>query len=772
MTTLGDYDPEWEDDPSSLQEPQRQEGSSGSGPSRARAAGPSLGVSDRAEALPEEAKDGEGDVLPVSGLIEEIGRQPEPGWYGLPAELVAVLVPYFPGPLQLQAAFDSEDQASSLLLDIMGTSTMAFGLAGLGRLQGWATDLEAWRVSQARSFKRARSSRMAHGISHGVRLSTEKRAPEPKASSMGLYLVPTIALAAKRTRSRLQKMLDKVDGTDGGLTRAAVEKQERDRWAGLLWEYIQRADMPVVMEVLATTDPDSAKLRLFGALRARTLRNRAHVWAKVSSWLRMVKGRTHPQSTADMLDYLDAVELTVSAPDAIAAALYLLERVGGLPADRRISQSQVWIASVKAHKLELEQGSAGARKARMPTVAMILSWEMEVMDVSQVLCYRITAWCRLLKTWLCLRSDDLQGIELDSIRIGEFCTSMKLTRSKTTGAGKKVKEVRMYMSHLCSLSGQPWMATGLAALKDSLPSGARDFLLPGFGPNGDTFRRKMMSYSEASALSRGLSAQLRIPVRGKSGAWQLVAGSRLLPDELGKLFTEHSERHFLPSVAAEAGEGAERRSFLGRWGIDSYAGSEYNLSARQIVIDLQGKVVRFLNEGKPGHDETELLEEIAETCKAAGLDHVAIVRGHTVLFGTPGASGRSLHQMTAGMGPPAAAEEQPVELPPSEALVATSEAKESPSPFWVSVARRTKHRKLHRSGGCGILRWEVHHHEDVEKLTSSCADSFCKACWPAKFNPDGKAPWEQADAEASLEQVSSAGSEEESSSDSDSSVAA
>ncbi len=78
------------------------------------------------------------------------------------------------------------------------------------------------------------------------------------------------------------------------------------------------------------------------------------------------------------------------------------------------------------------------------------------------------------------------------------------------------------------------------------------------------------------------------------------------------------------------GEGSERRAFLGRWGIDAYAGSEYNLSARQIVMGLQCKVVKYLNGGKPGHDETELLQELYLMAVDSGLDGVQI--GDTTRF--------------------------------------------------------------------------------------------------------------------------------------------
>jgi hypothetical protein len=287
-------------------------------------------------------------------------------------------------------------------------------------------------------------------------------------------------------------------------------------------------------------------------------------------------------------------------------------------------------------------------------------------------------------------------------KVSDFGFTFTLGRSKTTGAGKEVREVKLFLNQGCTLSGADWTQVGLDLLRKHLPEGKRDFLLPIFTKGGDSFLSKMMDYNGASAASRLLSRVMEVPQRDSGGRWKLALDELLLPGNLGKLFTEHSERHLLVSIAAEAGEPQERRSYLGRWGIDKYAGSEYMLSSRQIICDIQQKVVKYLMDGKPGHDESDVISEIAEMAKMEGFDPVKLKRHHSVLFGDPSYSGRNLHQVPVRAAEVPAAGLDELE----EEQKAAAEAQGAPTPYWVCILGKSQHRRLHRAGGCALLKWK------------------------------------------------------------------
>jgi hypothetical protein len=287
--------------------------------------------------------------------------------------------------------------------------------------------------------------------------------------------------------------------------------------------------------------------------------------------------------------------------------------------------------------------------------------------------------------------------------------------------------VKLFMNQGCTLSGADWTQVGLDLLRKHLPEGKRDFLLPIFTKGGDSFLSKRMDYNGASAASRWLSRVMEAPQKTSGGRWKLALDELLLPGDLGKLFTEHSERHLLVSIAAEAGVPQEHRSYLGRWGIDEYAGSEYMLSSRQIICDIQQKVVKYLMDGKPGHDESDVIGEIAEMAKTEGFDSVKLKGRHSVLFGDPSYSGRNLHQV------PARAAEVPAEGldEVAEEQKAAAEAPGVPTPYWICILGKSQHRRLHRAGGCALLKWKCELGQDVQVLSSGGADSICENCWPA-----------------------------------------
>lgn len=69
---------------------------------------------------------------------------------------------------------------------------------------------------------------------------------------------------------------------------------------------------------------------------------------------------------------------------------------------------------------------------------------------------RIGAWLKLLKTWASLRFDDLANIKLENLKFYDGKLAGILRKTKTTGAGKRVRELLIFVSEEAYLHRKQW----------------------------------------------------------------------------------------------------------------------------------------------------------------------------------------------------------------------------------------------------------------------------------------------------------------------------
>ena len=97
---------------------------------------------------------------------------------------------------------------------------------------------------------------------------------------------------------------------------------------------------------------------------------------------------------------------------------------------------------------------------------------------------------------------------------------------------------------------------------------------------------------------------------------------------------------------------------------------------------------------------------------------------------------------------------------PVEPIVKIIDAQEEPAettvqalaPFWVSVSRKKKIRRIHKAGGCSV-RWDCVWWEDALTMEAAKANAICRKCWPLRTEESVQ------DAEAEATSSSSSGSE-------------
>jgi hypothetical protein len=89
-------------------------------------------------------------------------------------------------------------------------------------------------------------------------------------------------------------------------------------------------------------------------------------------------------------------------------------------------------------------------------------------------------------------------------------------------------------------------------------------------------------------------------------------------------WTEHSERRFLNSKAAEMGISEATRNFLGRW--LPKESDNYLVTARATVYNVQDQVARQFLQAPKSFDESEIFGQVTTRMKLAGLgdDRVSV----------------------------------------------------------------------------------------------------------------------------------------------------
>ena len=151
----------------------------------------------------------------------------------------------------------------------------------------------------------------------------------------------------------------------------------------------------------------------------------------------------------------------------------------------------------------------------------IAAWEVTLVDTTAEFRWRIMSWIRLLKTWGCFRFDDVRGIDASRLRLSEFGPSRVLSRTKTTGPGRKVVEIPFFIDHCCDLTQSSWIDMGFKLWQETAGPFNRDYFLQEFNVPGTKFREKMLGYDVCSALNRRLLSELRAPVRLVGRLWKL-----------------------------------------------------------------------------------------------------------------------------------------------------------------------------------------------------------------------------------------------------------
>ncbi len=603
-----------------------------------------------------------------------------------------------------------------------------FGLliASAKRAQGW----------QARQHAHAPLSRLAsEAESKRRRLQTEeleRRLLGVGAPSATASAAPLPALTARRRHSL------------GPVARAAApkgsasqeEQQLRQRLLDELVDLLLRLGGPVIEQARQTADPRAVLRLVAGGKRARTLRARLRAWRAFAAWLDTAHHEAWPSSWSRVIDY---GQVRADEPCGkqtllgVFAAVRFVESASGFHADRQVTTSTLYAAAAK----ELLSGitararGGGPRPANRPLVAQLLWLERSLMDEDNLMWIRGYCFWKLLQTWACLRFDDHRGLAPSSMVLADGSLTAVLKRTKTTGGDKRIAERIISVSGSAYLEQDRWLAVGLDIWRQIAPA-ERDYLLGSPCADFTQVQSRELSYAAAAGWSRALTFQF---------VDSLGAGA--VADVVGRHYTEHSHRAWLPSAAQALGASEAQLEVLGGW---RAAASRAYMRAAPIKMRLiQSEVARVARQSLGGKDvlgERQLHQELCRHVSAQGhaADYVIAVLSPLVLYPLPHDDVRrwSIDVDAAADGRPSQGSADAAEPGQARRASAPSEGHrvrrlpEEVKGYVVSISGKHGFRRLHLLGRCHrVLGVDYACYEELgsEMPGPSQYDDVCGQCW-------------------------------------------
>ena len=423
-----------------------------------------------------------------------------------------------------------------------------------------------------------------------------------------------------RWPTRLQKKLQEI-GTDDQRLRDKVEREERARWVRELRQQLIDGDCPAVRDEGLCRD----LTRRFGkGRRASTLRKHVKTWDKLSLWMLGTFRHRWPESPAEVCRYLECLAdepCGRTIPNSIYKTLMFMENAGEVEPDKQLWRSPAIKNVLEEINMQLgDKGGGFVKRAWHLPVRIIMELEEVVMTVEASAFARCYAWFRLIKLWTGMRFSDTCGLAEGSMELHTYGWTAVLTRTKTSGPGKRVVHLRVWVHMECWIRKVHWLETGYDLWK-RLGREAnlldRDFGLPCPSRDMDGFTKRIAGYSIASRCSQALFGDLMMEYEG--GVIPVLA------EGVGLVWTEHSERATMRTWAEAAGISEPIRKQMGRW--VPATDQVYERTGRTNVLQAQCDIATFVKEQmgkKDPFDESLVFAAIAERMAEDGYPQGAI----------------------------------------------------------------------------------------------------------------------------------------------------
>ena len=249
-------------------------------------------------------------------------------------------------------------------------------------------------------------------------------------------------------------------GSGDAALRQMLEVQERNKWSA-------RISAILVAAALLATRDSAGRMCELGELkrtgkgrRASTLKLHVRYCDGFVAWLSLATGLLWPSSESDLVRYLETraeEPCGRTVPGAIQRSLVFVEAAGEVALSERIATHPAVLNLLEELSTTLGSAVRSKRGACQVPMSMAIHWEDTVCDVAVEIFVRGYAWLKLVKLWSGMRWLDTMGMPPANLRLDSRGSLGQLDRTKTSGAGKKVEQLFVYVSF-----GSLRCATGLA----------------------------------------------------------------------------------------------------------------------------------------------------------------------------------------------------------------------------------------------------------------------------------------------------------------------
>ena len=401
--------------------------------------------------------------------------------------------------------------------------------------------------------------------------------------------VPKIGTAKlARWPTRLHRKLELAGGNE--YKRDAVEKEERTRWIRELRDLLHEARSPAT-EAQGSLEGADGSRRFGKGRRVATLRKHVKTWQKVRDWTLATFRHPWPETAEEFVMYLEAraeEPCGRTIPASIFKTLIFMEHAGEFPVEVQWGKAAAVKNALEEINMQLaERAPAFTKRAWHLPVRVVQAMEEAVLDVRLKPYARAYAWFRLVKLWTGMRFADTTGLMYESMEWQPQGLTAVLARTKTTGPGKKVPLLRVWVSTGCWLREETWLSSGFEIwekLSKDAGIAKRDYFLPCPSRQMDGFVSRMANYVSASRSSQALFNELKVEWGGEE--------DQLLVDGLGTVWTEHSERATIRTWAEAVGIPEDVRKQMGRW--TPTADQAYERTGRSNVLRAQDKIAQYI----------------------------------------------------------------------------------------------------------------------------------------------------------------------------------
>ena len=465
------------------------------------------------------------------------------------------------------------------------------------RMEGWITELVKVQVKSAIDTMemdlRVRGDHASPGH-QAIRDAVEFTVKQSQTAASSKQVAPVQPAVVIPMKGRLTKQV-KIPFRQ----QRTLEKQEQ-HILEVLHEELVAFGAPVLERMKEVANQERARASLLGPYRPSTARRYLAYWQGFRKWVVATTGQM-PSRGIQLVDYLYVREeegMGPSVPLSVSKGVAWFEKVAGLEEEERFTSEPLVDLVVRDLLKKLEDAAPPRKRAPRLLSSFMAPLEDLVMDLKKDDRLRAGAWFKLVKVWASLRFDDAARLRLDMVKSYDGKFSGILRRTKTTGGGKRVKELPFHVSAEAWVSRPEWLATGLEVLGRIRGAGP-ELLIPAGVSQVDGPVEGAMTYQEAVAWSLDVLKNI-----------EHDDGQPLIPETWERFWSEHSERSTLTSCLAAVGVAKPDRDLLGRWkpeGSDTYIRT-YNAAVTRMQHQY-AKVIRS-GQGYKEFDEGSVLEEL------------------------------------------------------------------------------------------------------------------------------------------------------------------